>query len=96
MGISMSIFPFMGIYKYESSLIREYYGSTDGKGTAWNASYRNHFDIFDDIQIQKGVMLLEHVSYHNEAHVLSLLDIIRISGFRPVSDLIDTREQCGD
>ena len=28
----MSIFPFMGIYKYESSRIREYYGSTHGIG----------------------------------------------------------------
>jgi hypothetical protein len=45
---------------------------------------------------KKGVMLLEHISYHNEAHVLSLLDVIRISGFRPVSDAIDTREQCGN
>jgi len=51
MGISMSIFPFMGIYKYESRRIREYYGSTHGKGTAWNACYRNRFEIFDDIQI---------------------------------------------
>ena len=41
-------------------------------------------------------MLLEHISYHNGAHVLSLLDVIRISGFRPVSDVIDTREQCGN
>jgi len=41
-------------------------------------------------------MLLEHVGYHNEAHVLSLLDVIRISRFRPVSDVIDTREQCED
>jgi hypothetical protein len=28
----MSIFPFMGIYKYESSRIREYYDSTHGLG----------------------------------------------------------------
>ena len=41
-------------------------------------------------------MLLEHISYHNGAHVLSLLDVIRISGFRPVSDVIDTGEQCGN
>ena len=66
------------------------------KGTAWNDFYRNRFDIFDDIQIQKGVMLLQHAGYHNEAHVLSLLDVIPISGFRPVSDVIDTREQCED
>ena len=51
MGISMPIFPFMGIYKYESRRIREYYGSTHDKGTAWNACYRNRFDIFDDVQI---------------------------------------------
>jgi len=41
-------------------------------------------------------MLLQHAGYHNEAHVLSLLDVIPISGFRPVSDVIDTREQCED
>lgn len=51
MGISMSIFPFMGIYKYESSRIREYYGSTHGIGIAWNACYRNRFDILDDVHI---------------------------------------------
>jgi hypothetical protein len=41
------------------------------------------------------LMALEHLCYHNETQVLSLLDVIRISGFRPVSDVIDTREQYG-
>jgi hypothetical protein len=44
----------------------------------------------------KDLIVLEHLFYLGETHVLSILVGIRISYFRPVSDVIDTREQCGD
>jgi hypothetical protein len=47
-GISISLFPFMGIHKYDDGYIRNYRGSAKDQRTIWNPFLLSM--ILDDIQ----------------------------------------------